>query len=498
MGAKSAELDAEPLMLNRHLLAYLPVYLAQALVGFGSVVVFTRLLSPDAYGQYMLVLTGSALISTLIFTWLDAAVARYHARAAARGRLGGHLFTALTLFAMIALPVFIIGAVALLLLDLGPSLKTACAYALAYVLLRAGVMIALETRRAAGEAWRYSLLETFSLAGGFAFGAALTLLTDLGSAGPLAGLALASAMALVFDLPALARKARKDRAHRARVTAFFAYGGPIAFSLIFEQLLTSGDRFLIAAYLGEAATGAYSAGYALADRSLSIIFLWLGMTTGPLLIAALEHEGRSAAQKVARQTGALMGAIGFPAAAGLALVSPDLARLMIGEELAATAATVVPLIALSGLMNGVMTHYFHTAYTLGRRTGSMAFIMTGSAVLNLVLNAALIPLLGLHGAAWATVAAYGVAMIACILHGRTIFAMPIPVREWSKAALATAGMSAGVVLSPAMGPVVLDLMVQIGAGVGVYAIIMLTFDGLGARSWLVEKLADRLARRAAA
>ena len=64
-------------MLNRHLLAYLPVYLAQALVGFGSVVVFTRILSPDAYGQYMLVLTGSALISTLIFTWLDAAVARY-------------------------------------------------------------------------------------------------------------------------------------------------------------------------------------------------------------------------------------------------------------------------------------------------------------------------------------------------------------------------------------------------------------------------------------
>ena len=46
-------------MLNRHLLAYLPVYLAQALVGFGSVVVFTRLLSPDAYGQYMLVLTVS-------------------------------------------------------------------------------------------------------------------------------------------------------------------------------------------------------------------------------------------------------------------------------------------------------------------------------------------------------------------------------------------------------------------------------------------------------
>lgn len=485
-------------MLNRHLLAYLPVYLAQALVGFGSVVVFTRLLSPEAYGQYMLVLTGSALISTLIFTWLDAAVARYHARAASRGRLGGHLFTALTLFALIAAPLLAVGVILLFVLDLGPSLKTACTYALAYMLLRAGVMIALETRRAAGEAWRYSLLETFSLAGGFAFGAALTLFTDLGSAGPLAGLALASGLALVFDLPALARKARKDRAHRARITAFFAYGGPIAFSLIFEQLLTSGDRFLIAAYLGEAATGAYAAGYALADRSLSIIFLWLGMTTGPLLISALEHDGRDAAQSVARQTGALMGAIGFPAAAGLALVSPNLAHLMIGEELAATAASIVPLIALSGLMNGVMTHYFHTAYTLGRRTGSMALIMTGSAVLNLVLNAALIPLLGLHGAAWATVAAYGVALIACVFHGRTIFPMPIPVVEWSKAALATAGMSAGVLVAPSSGFVLADLALQIGAGVLVYALIMLALDGLGVRGWIRDKVMARLGRGAAA
>ena len=497
-------------MLNRHLLAYLPVYLAQALVGFlpvqaaqglvgfGSVVVFTRLLTPDAYGQYMLVLTASALISTLIFTWLDAAVARYHARASARGRLGGHLFTALTLFAMIAAPVAILGGLLLLALDLPPALKTASAYALAYLLLRAGVMIALETRRAAGEAWRYSALETFSLAGGFAFGAALTLFTDLGSAGPLAGLALASGLALVFDLPALARKAKRDRAHNARITAFFAYGGPIAFSLIFEQLLTSGDRFLIAAYLGEAATGAYAAGYALADRSLSIVFLWLGMTTGPLLISALEHDGRKAAQDVARRTGALMGAIGFPAAAGLALVSPDLARLMIGEELAESAASIVPLIALSGLMNGIMTHYFHTAYTLGRRTGSMAFIMTGSAVLNLALNALLIPLLGLYGAAWATVAAYAIALVACAIHGRSIFPMPIPLREWSKAALATAGMAVALAYAPPTGLVITDLAVHVAFGALIYAVILLALDGLGARRWLGARIATRLGRRAAA
>ena len=105
---------------------------------------------------------------------------------------------------------------------------------------------------------------------------------------------------------------------------------------------------------------------------------------------------------------------------------------------------------------------------------------------------------GLHGAAWATVAAYGVALIACVFHGRTIFPMPIPVVEWSKAALSTAGMSAGVLAAPSSGFVLADLALQIGAGVLVYAIIMLALDGLGVRGWIRDKVMARLGRGAAA
>ena len=53
-------------MLNRHLIAYLPVYAAQAVVGFGAVIVFTRILPPEAYGRYTLLpLFGPELYSTL-------------------------------------------------------------------------------------------------------------------------------------------------------------------------------------------------------------------------------------------------------------------------------------------------------------------------------------------------------------------------------------------------------------------------------------------------
>jgi len=292
----------------------------------------------------------------------------------------------------------------------------------------------------------------------------------------------------VIDAPVLLSKSKRDRADGQRAAAFFAYGAPVAVSLIFEHLLSVGDRFVIAAFLGEAATGAYAAGYAVADRSLSIIFLWLGTTTGPLLIAALEHHGRAAAQDVARRAAGLMGLVGFPAAAGLALVSGDAARLLIGAELASQAAAVIPFIALSGLMNGVMTFYFHEAYVLGRRPRAMAAIMAAAAVLNLVLNLVLTPRFGLTGAALATVIAYAAALAVCAIHGRSAFVLPVPVKAWTGAAAATGVMAAALILIPAPPAALAALLVKIACGGAVYGAAALAFDVAGCRSFVTERL----------
>jgi O-antigen/teichoic acid export membrane protein len=471
-------------MLNRHLIAYLPVYLSQALVGFGSVAVFTRILEPTEYGRYVLILAGASLAATLAFTWLDAAVARHHARSDARGHLEGHLWTAWRIYAVLAVIGAVLAASLLVLAPISMTLKTAIGFAVASVIIKSGLSVALETRRAAGEAWRYSLLESFTTAGGFGLGVVFIIAGGLGTAGPFAGMALAAALALAFDGPVLFSKARRDRADARRTLAYFAYGAPVAVSLIFEHLLSVGDRFVIGAFLGEAATGAYAAGYGVADRSISIIFLWLGATTGPLLISALEHQGRAAAQAVARRTGALMVLIGFPAAAGLALVAEPAARLLIGPEIAMAAAGIIPFIALSGLLNGIMTHYFHEAFVLGRQPRVMAGVMLIAAVVNLGLNLILIPRLGILGAALSTVLAYGAAMIACVIIGRRIFIMPIPVRDGLRAAAATVIMATAIFALPRFEPVLLDLVLRIGVGGVSYGLAALALNVAGCRSWL--------------
>ncbi|HAQ35079.1 MAG TPA: polysaccharide biosynthesis protein [Alphaproteobacteria bacterium] len=473
-------------MLGRHLLGYLPVQAAQALVGFGGVAVLTRLMSPEMYGQYALAITAMHLVSMALFTWLDAAVARFHARAAARSALPAHLATAYRTFFLLVAAVVIIGAGLLLVLPIPADLKTTFGFALAALSIQSLLQIGQETRRAAGAVAAFSAIGTLNLLLGFALGIALLMATPLGAAGPIAGMALGAAIALVFDLPGQRKRASGGKSNARRLALYFAYGLPISISLVFEQLLSAGDRFLIAGFLGQAAVGVYAAGYGLADRSLDIIFVWMGAAATPLMVAALERGGPEAARKVAARTARIMALIGFPAAAGLALVAEPLAGVMVGEAFRPGAVLILPWIALAGLMKGVMTYYFHESFILGRRTRAMAAIMGGAALFNLALNAVLLPIFGIAGAAAATVIAYAASLLACAWIGRRIFALPLPWLDWGKTALATAGMAAAVLALPDVGNSLADLLLSMGAGIAVFAALALALNAGGCRGWVGE------------
>jgi O-antigen/teichoic acid export membrane protein len=473
-------------MLGRHLLGYLPVQAAQAIVGFGGMAVFTRLLPADAYGSYALALAALSLTHIVTFTWLEAAVARFHARAERKRGLHHHLATAYGLYAGIAAIAVTALGILIAISPIDLALKTTLAFALASLVLRALLQIGLETHRAGQDVGRYSALEAGYLMLGFMIGAGLILTTGLGAAGIFAGTAIAAVIMLFFDLPVMLRRTRKGRPRTGRAKAYAGYGGAISASLVFEHLLSVGDRFLIAAFLGQGAVGMYAAGYGLADRLLDVLFIWFGAAVWPLTIKAFEQDGDDAAREVAGRAAGLMALVAFPMAAGLALVAGPLTTVILGDGVRAGAATVLPWIALSGLMNGMMTYYFHEAFTLKRRTGVMAMIMAGAAAANLGLNLVLIPIFGLPGAAAATVIAYLGALLVCAFVGRRVFALPLPWTDWIKAATATVIMAAAVFAIPVTGPAWLTLILQAVTGAIVYALSALFMNIAGCRAWLAD------------
>src|SRR5690606_27015122 len=205
----------------------------------------------------------------------------------------------------------------------------------------------------------------------------------------------------------------------------------------------------IAAMLGESEVGVYAAGYALANRTMDILFVWLGMAGMPLVVAAFEREGDDAAREIARRNAEIMILIAFPAAAGLAVVAEPLTAVMVGEQFRTTAAAIVPWIAFSSLMFGFTGHYVHLSFVLSRRTELMAAMLIVPAVANVGLNLVLMPRFGLVGAVIAPVIAYALALGLCGFVGMRLFPLPVPHRTLARGTAATAVMALAVWLVPA-------------------------------------------------
>ncbi len=457
-------------MLWRHLFGYLPVNIAQAIAGFGGIFLLTRLLTPEQYGLYGLAFAVMTLFHTVFFTWIEAAMARFYARAEAQQRLPDHLTATYQTMFVLALIGATLGGIALVFLPISTGFKSILGYALAAAILRATLNLTLEGRRAAREVSRYSLIEFFHISSSFGLGIMLVAATGLGAAGPFAGMLVAAAMALLFDLPPMLKRAKGGTISVAELKVFVRYGGPISLALIMALAMSSADRFLIAGYLDTASVGVYTAGYNLASRTLDVIFIWGGMAAAPLTVAALELGGQKEARAMARKAFGLMALLTFPAATGLALVAVPLSAVMIGPAFRDQAAQIIPWISAAGLMSGIMTYYLQDAFTLAKRTNMLAAIMIFPALLNIGLNMVLLPRLGLQGAVIATVISYGLGMVLSAVIGRRYFPLPLPFEAAAKTLIACAVMAAGVLLAPwpQNWPALALLLAQAGLGAGLY------------------------------
>jgi O-antigen/teichoic acid export membrane protein len=429
-----------------------------------------------------------SLTHTGLFTWNEAAMARFWAGEAPKD--GGAAHSASVYGAwrnlLLLLP---LAALAAWLLPLPPGVKTAVLAGIAVVAPRTFAKLAQERRRAAGEVKSAALLDVAQTLGGFLLGALLARL-GLGGAAPLLGLGLAALAVIPFVAAGEWRRAASARPERARIGRHLAYGLPVACSLILALVLSTTDRFLLATFLTPADVGVYHAGYNLANRTLDVAFIWLGAAGGPALIMALERGGLAALTRSAREQADIMVLLTVPAAAGLALVACPLAHLLVGPALADGAARVTPWIALAGLLGGFTTYYFHQAFTLAKRTPRLLTAMAIPAATNLLLCLLLIPRFGLDGALWATPISYGVGLLASWGLGRSAIALPLPVRAFCEALGGVAVMALAVSRIPDFGGA-LELFIKSGVGAAVYGAVMIGLDAGGLRSRALELLRAR-------
>lgn len=463
-----------------------PLQIAQAVIGFGAIAAFTRLMSAEEFGRYALALSLSMTAHTLLFTWAEAAAFRFFATARAENRLAHHFATLIAIAAALTLGVIGLTAAALALVGVSSEMAGIVAFAASAAVLRFILRIARESDRAALRFTRYALFETAYLVLGFAAGAAFLVAFDFGAAAPFAGLLTAGAVLALFDAPFWVAAGKGGAASAETALRYAGYGAPLALALALDLAVQSVTRVLLAGQAGEASLGAYAAAFGLA-RPLDVMFAGLGAAFAPLVFAAYEENGADAARDAARKGFTLLAAITIPACVGIAMLATPITAVIVGPALRAQAALALPWLALAGLFTGFSLYYFSEAFQLAKRTGVRAFLMLAPGALQVALTLWLAKLWGAQGAAIAAAAAGLFSMAMLWAFGRRVFALPAPLSALAPVLAATTLMALALhALNP---PATLPgLALGVALGAACYILAATALNVMGARAFAANFL----------
>lgn len=474
-------------MLLKHGAIYLLARLTPGAVAFASLVAYTRLLSPEDYGTYVLVITTVTLVQVILFRWLELSLLRL--LPACEDNPGQLLATVLGLYLWLTLATAVIGLAAWLLLP-DPAMRRLLLVGMPILWAHAWLELNLKLCQSALLPIRYGVLLLLRSASTLCVGIALVLY-GFGAYGPLLGFLLGTVLACLVAVSWQWRGVRPsiDRRLAAEVAR---YGLPLTGSIALVFIIDSADRFMIARFLGADSVGVYAAAYDLASQSLQVLMMTVNLAATPLAIRAYESGGISGALAQLRQHGTFLLSIALPATLGIIVLAGPLAEVLLGQEYRAAARFILPWIALAIFLAGLKVFLFDMAFQLSKRSGAMMWSVGVAAICNVLLNFWWIRSFGVIGAAWATVVSYAVALVVCIAIGRRL--IPIQV-DWSQAwriAFASGAMVLAIMALPeSTGPAALSL--RIGLGMAVYGLVVVLFNVMGTRTHLSNWLGSRIA-----
>lgn len=451
-------------MLKRHSVAYLVARGGPAIVSFLTIAVLTRLMTTDAYGRYQLVMAGVGFAG-ISFRWLRLSLLRFLPAYKKRSK---QLFSViLSFFVFISLITGGVGLASICFIG-SPIWQGLIAVSIILLWVKSWYELNLELARSRLNPRRYGWLRFGKVSMALGIGALLVLL-GFGAFGPLLGLVVGMGIATIG--PSW-REWREALIGKRLMTTNLSgkvlrYGMPLTASFAVSFVLGGSDRFLIAWFIDESATGVYSAGYDITQQTIKTLMSVVNLAAYPLAVNAFEQNGEEAAYQQMKENGTLLLAIGLPSTVGLSMLAPEFGRLFLGSEFQETGIQLLPWIAFGALLSGIRGFHYDMAFQLGNRTINQAWVLAGAAIVNLGLNVWLIPVFGIFGAAYATVASYGVALILSIVLGRNVLRVPILPTGWYKVIFSTLIMFFVIYFVHVEG-LVKSLSVRLSVGVLVY------------------------------
>lgn len=458
-------------MLYRHTFIYFLSFGFPAFIAFISLAYFTRILTPDEFGYYSILLVIINFINSVLFQWIRLSLLRYRETYQSKDKDRELFSTLFFAFSLVMCVSVMLGLMANWILSDMRLTYSILFLVLVVSWLKAWHELNITLFRAEFSTVKYGIFSFVQALLAFLIGALFVVLFDSGGIGLIVGLGISLAITVIY--PTYKKWIGTVKYSEVKLDSlkqFANFGIPLTFTFAMAFIINSSDKLFISWLLNHHSTGIYAAAYDFTDKSLLTIMSVVNLAAYPILIKVFERDGKHAAAVQMSNNATLILLVSFPAMIGLIALSDRIANVFFGEEFAVGIAAIIPLIALSAFLKGIKLYYVDLAFQLANQTKIQIAPVVVGALLNVVFNYILIPQYGLNGAAIATILSYLIALLIGVMIGRRFISYRFPWADSFKIMIAAAIMT--VVLKMTAGEVdnALNLSFSIVIGMIAYAI----------------------------
>ncbi|MFP4401439.1 MAG: lipopolysaccharide biosynthesis protein [Candidatus Woesearchaeota archaeon] len=195
------------------------------------------------------------------------------------------------------------------------------------------------------------------------------------------------------------------------IKKYFSYGIPLAFAAIASILLTSGDRFIIKFYLDNDAVGAYSFIYLISSVLFSFVIRPFSRVMNPLIMKS-EGKLKQLDKIIKNSIKSILVAVSFASLFFVFFIKYFL-EVFVSNKDYLLFYDLIYILSLGVIMQSFMG-FVSKGMVFSNKSGHMSFSTITFAIINVVLNFILIPIMGIYGAAYATAISYAGMTITII------------------------------------------------------------------------------------
>ncbi|MBA6396522.1 oligosaccharide flippase family protein [Colwellia sp. BRX10-4] len=372
-----------------------------------SIIIFTRMLSPEEYGQLSITLSIVSLFCSIGYQWIALSIVRFNSSQETSPNLV--TATATLLFVLSSSLIFITSY-------LWNKFVITTPYSnLEFLLLNimcislGAFTLVVQVLNSNGQAKKFALLNSIksvmvfiisvSIFNYFGFSVLWVVLSNI---------VVIACLLLLYSPSFINLNLLSKSKHSDLFRAFVNYGFPLAISTLAILVIDLSDRFMIVYWYGNSELAAYTAAYDLIQQSVGSLFSILSLTFLPVIIKSYDSSDNSTYRKYLNKYYEFVLCLAFCVIALFCGMNEVIANIIFGVELREGASNLTPIVAVAILIGSIKTHFIDIPMKTNRKTKILLNISIFMAITNLACNYILIPEIGAYGGAVATLIAFTV------------------------------------------------------------------------------------------